>query len=109
MEDRAIKIVMKRKSPKVKVERLIRRNVWAYQTAAELSRKIQRWVNDHRVVLQAAVPKLPNLDDRAVNNWELLLAVADLAGGEWGLRARQAAVKLSSGRNDGGDDTDEML
>jgi Protein of unknown function (DUF3631) len=37
------------------------------------------------------------------------LAVADLAGGEWGLRARQAAVKLSSGRNDGGDDTGEML
>lgn len=51
MADRSIEIVMKRKSPKVKVERLIRRNVWAYQTAAELSRKIQRWANDHRGAL----------------------------------------------------------
>jgi putative DNA primase/helicase len=103
LADRSIAIVMKRKSPKRKVERLIRRNKWAYQTAAETARKIQRWANDNRATLAVAKPALPDdIDDRAMNNWEILLAIADLAGGDWPILARRAAVKLSSGRDDAG-------
>jgi hypothetical protein len=46
--------------------------------------------------LKDAEPKLPDeLGDRAQDNWELLFAIADLAGGEWPARARKAALELS--------------
>jgi hypothetical protein len=47
---------------------------------------------------------LPGLDDRAVDNWEALLAIADAAGGEWPERARAAALALSSAERGGQDD-----
>jgi hypothetical protein len=37
----------------------------------------------------------PGLDDRAEDVWEALLAIADLAGGDWPARARRAAQVLS--------------
>jgi hypothetical protein len=37
------------------------------------------------------------LDDRAQDIWEPLLAIADLAGGDWPEIARKAAVELSTG------------
>jgi hypothetical protein len=41
------------------------------------------------------------LNDRACDNWSPLLAIADLAGGEWPQRARAAALDLSgAGRDD---------
>jgi hypothetical protein len=43
---------------------------------------------------------LPELDDRANDNWEPLLAIADCAGGDWPDRARAAAISLSRERND---------
>ena len=36
------------------------------------------------------------LDDRAQDVWEPLLAIADLAGGDWPTRARAAAIALST-------------
>ena len=39
----------------------------------------------------------PALSDRDVENWEPLLAVAALLGGDWPRRAREAAVALSAG------------
>ena len=42
-----------------------------------------------------------SLDDRAEESWEPLLAIADLAGGDWPDRARRAAIELSgSGKED---------
>ena len=35
------------------------------------------------------------LDDRAEDVWEAMIAIADLAGGDWPARARKAAVELS--------------
>lgn len=41
-------------------------------------------------------PELPDaLNDRAQDNWEPLLAVADIAGDSWPRLARQAAIKIS--------------
>jgi hypothetical protein len=48
--------------------------------------------------LADARPELPDeLDDRAQDAWEPLLAIADLAGGDWPERARKAALALSGG------------
>ena len=38
-----------------------------------------------------------SLRGRAADNWRPLLAVADLAGGEWPAKARQAAAALETG------------
>ena len=44
---------------------------------------------------------MPNeLNDRAADDWRPLLAVADIAGGEWPERARAAAIALKRNNSD---------
>ncbi len=43
------------------------------------------------------------LGDRAMDGWESLIAIADLAGESWPERARKAAVILNGGRDDDDD------
>ena len=46
--------------------------------------------------LETAVPELPaGFDNRLGDNWRLMLAIADLAGGEWADQARQAATAIA--------------
>jgi hypothetical protein len=48
----------------------------------------------------SARPQVPDaLDDRAAESWEVLLAIADAVGGDWGTRARQAAIELQGSRD----------
>jgi putative DNA primase/helicase len=61
--------------------------------------------DDLRQALAGRPPAAPaGLSDRAADNWSVLLVLADLAGGAWPARARQAAVVLSTAR-----DADEEL
>jgi hypothetical protein len=48
-------------------------------------------------IAQGAAAFPPGLHDRAQDNWDALLAVADLAGGHWPTTARCAAQALSAG------------
>jgi putative DNA primase/helicase len=67
----------------------------------ELARKIARWAIDSGTTVQTAAPLIPDaLDDRARDNWEPLIALADTAGGNWPARARAAALALSGRRDD---------
>ncbi len=95
LEDRAIVIRMRRRAPGETVER------WRERRLAELrplARRAARWVADHLDELRAADPTVPEeLDDRAADNWRPLLAIADLAGGHWPAKAREAARRLSAG------------
>jgi len=61
-----------------------------------LRRKLTRWATDNA----AARPAMPGLNNRMAMNWELLLAIAELAGGDWPKRARAAAVKLGRERRE---------
>jgi hypothetical protein len=62
-----------------------------------LARKAARWVADHLEQLRQSDPDVPQaLNDRQADNWRPLLAIADLAGGEWPARARAAARALST-------------
>ena len=65
-----------------------------------LRRKLMRWTADNTDALKAARPVMPGLSNRAAMNWELLLAIAELAGGDWSKRARKAAVKLARERRE---------
>ena len=90
LADRCIVIRMQRKTPNEECERL--RNL----DTIMLRRQCARFVQDHAPALARAQPEIPrSLNDRAADIWEPLLALADLAGGDWPDLARQAALNLS--------------
>ncbi len=95
LEDRSIIVSMHRKTRAERVEKLRIRRTADLDT---LARKVARWAEDNLEALAEAVPETPDaLHDRAADNWEHLLAIADLAGGPWPERARAVAVALSCG------------
>ncbi|HYU57796.1 MAG TPA: DUF3631 domain-containing protein [Actinomycetota bacterium] len=57
------------------------------------------WAVEQLVEARPSVP--PELNDRAADGWEPLLAIADAAGGEWPTAARAAAVELHSAEDEG--------
>jgi putative DNA primase/helicase len=91
LADRCIVIWMHRKLPNEQCERLKELD------ATTLRSQCARFASDHAEQIAAAQPPLPpGLSDRAADIWEPLLALADLAGGEWPELARQAAIGLSA-------------
>jgi hypothetical protein len=106
LTDRSIVIPMRRRAPEERIERLRLDRPGAF---VELCRRAARWAADHLAELCAADPEVPSeISDRAADNWRPLLAIADLAGGEWPRRARQAALALS-GAEDSQDGAREQL
>lgn len=92
LTDRSIEVRMQRKTKAEPVERFRSARL---ADLAPLCQQAARWVADHGEVLKAADPDVPDkLNDRAADNWRPLLAIADLAGGEWTDRARKAALTL---------------
>ena len=92
--DRAIPIRLKRRAPGEPVERFRRRD--ADEEAERLHQWTRSWADHNLPALSEARPELPeDLNDRAQDAWEPLLAIADRAGGDWPQRARAAAVRLS--------------
>jgi putative DNA primase/helicase len=98
LADRAIVVQLQRKPPTATVARLCRRDSEEF---AALRSQAARWAIDNFDVLVDPEPQLPNgLNDRASDNWRPLLAIADLAGGEWPEQARRAACLLSGETQD---------
>ncbi len=94
IEDRSIIIPMRRRHRGEHIEPARRRTL---KSLAPLAQKCARWAADNIEALRDARPMMPNaLDDRAADGWELLIAIADRAGGESPARARSAALALSA-------------
>lgn len=91
IEDRAIVVIMKRRrgGEVVHPYRPGRDGPMLHSLRARLA----VWADEVRERAQATYPEMP-VDDRAADVWEPLIAVADLAGGEWPQLARDAAVAL---------------
>jgi putative DNA primase/helicase len=103
IHDRSIEIRMRRRRPDETVAKLRERT--DVSEFGALARKCARWALDALETLSGAEPiEPPGLDDRQADNWEPLLAIADLACGEWPARARSAALALS-----GVEETDEDI
>lgn len=97
--DRAIVLELRRKLPHESVDRLRYAEPDLFET---LSSKLARFADDYRHQVRIARPHLPEqLNDRAQDNWEPLLAIADVAGGDWPQLARKAALKLSGSESEG--------
>jgi hypothetical protein len=97
IEDRAVIVRMRRRAPGETVAPYrVRRDGPPLKT---LSARLTDWLARHLDQLEAAEPVMP-LEDRAADTWEPLVAVADLAGGDWPARARHAAVVLTAEADD---------
>jgi len=91
--DRAITLSLRRKLHNEGVERLRHADPELFSIIVS---KLARFACDYREDVRTARPVLPEcLNDRAQDNWEPLLAIADVAGGNWPKLARDAALKLS--------------
>lgn len=99
IEDRSIPIAMMRMARHETVDRFRQRD--ARELAAPVKESAGLWAALHIDELRGARPDLPEeLSARAQDVWEPLLAIADLAGGEWPQRARKAAVVLMTRNQD---------
>ena len=94
---RAVVVRMRRRSPNEKVE------PWRLRIngpeGEQLAKRLDEWSTLERGNI--VWPQMPDaIQDRNADVWEALLAVADLAGGSWPIRAREVALKMvsSSGR-----------
>jgi hypothetical protein len=95
LADRCIVFRMQRKTAEERCERLRK------FSAGDLKRKCLRFVLDNAAAIAAAEPALPpELNDRAADIWEPLFVIADLAGGPWPARAREAAVAIATASTD---------
>ena len=110
--DRSIVITMERRSQ-------TSRKLWRDRNPdviADVVRKIARWSDDNGGRVVAAFPAVAfpaGLHDRARDAWESLLAIGEVAGGEWtganGRAARAAAYIVAAGDGDDGDSARELL
>jgi hypothetical protein len=68
-----------------------------HEPKAALRASWEAWADAHATALHEHEPdEVPEaLGHRAKQNWRPLFAIADVAGGEWPARARQAAVTLT--------------
>jgi hypothetical protein len=90
---RSVIVRMRRRAPDEKIEPFRRR------VHAPIGEALRRWLAGWAATIldeaTEARPEMPaGVDDRDADVWEPLLAVADIAGGEWPKRARAAAVAL---------------
>jgi hypothetical protein len=92
--DRAIPIRLKRRTRDEPLERFRLRVV--EPEGLNLRDRLGEWLEPNQEYLADLWPELPDqLDDRAQDVWEALLAVAEIGG--WSERARVAAVALMTG------------
>ncbi len=86
LHNRSIEIVLRRKMAGEKITPLRNADRSGYDT---LRAKLARMEEDYLDTIANARPDLSGFDNRAADNWEPLLAVADLAGGEWRCKLRE--------------------
>ncbi|WP_175939912.1 DUF3631 domain-containing protein [Caballeronia sp. BCC1704] len=91
--DRSIVLELRRKLPHEQVDKLRHAEPGLF---ADLCARLARWSEDNADAVRQARPELPEaLHDRAADNWEPLLQIAEVIGGSWPELARNAALTLS--------------
>lgn len=105
--DRSVCVAMRRRKPGETVRPFRERRDRPRLDAAKAG--LVGWLADEGVrdKLEASEPVM-ELEDRAADVWEGLVAVADLAGGDWPDRARAAARRLIAAADDEGETSDGL-
>jgi putative DNA primase/helicase len=99
LADRSVTTDLQRRRPSEPITQL---RIGRMEHLHTLQRRITRWVADHQERIADRDPKMPvGVHNREADNWHVLLAVADEAGGDWPERARKAAEQAHiAGAND---------
>jgi hypothetical protein len=64
----------------------------------DLRSRLRRWSMDNTEKLRGCAPAMPDgFENRRADNWRVQFAIADLAGEDWGDKARAAALKIEGG------------
>ncbi len=93
--DRSIPIVMRRKGPQEATERF--RHALVQPVVQDLHRRIERWATCATDRLAEIKPVIiEELNDRAWDICEPLVAIAELVGGDWPARLRAALLEIYS-------------
>ncbi len=104
---RGIIFNLRRKMKTESVERLRHAGDGAFDT---LPAKLARFALDYSDTVKHARPNMPEaLDDRTLDNWEPLLAIATCAGDAWLARASKAALVLSGNVSGSQSASNELL
>jgi len=79
--DRSIMIRLRRKLPGEVTQKL---PLTFGDDCENIRRKLKRWADDNMESSKVVTPTLPPCDnDRALDNWSPLFAIADIVGGDW--------------------------
>ena len=104
--DRSIPVLLKRKLAGEQADKLKRAEKKKF---TPIRARIHRWITDNRKavadLVQSGKCTIELGNDRAEENWEPLLALADQVGGEWPEKMRKAAKTLEANSGDDGSDT----
>jgi hypothetical protein len=97
--DRSVIVRMRRRAPDEPVEQFRQRTCRAEGEA--LNKSLAEWAAAVGERIGDPWPNMPaGVTDRPADVWEPLLAVADVAGGDWPSRARAACVAFVTGARD---------
>lgn len=98
IEDRSVVVSLRRKAPGETVARI---GVDFEQECDELRRSCRRWADDNIDTLRDLEPDIPQTNnDRMTDNWTPLIAIADVAGGEWPEPIRRSMLGMLDGTDD---------
>lgn len=94
LRDRSIPIELRRKLPTEEREKFRHSHG---STLQDLRSRAARFALDMALRIARYAPPTPEgLHNRAADNWEPLLAIADVAGGKWPQLARDVALRLAA-------------
>lgn len=91
--DRAVNVLMRRRAPNEAVQMFRERHDG--KQLEGVRDQLANWVTSQLATLANTFPHLP-VEDRAADTWEPLVAIADVAGGDWPDRARRACRVLAA-------------
>lgn len=93
LAQRSILVPMRRRAPGETVEAFRGR---IHRPEGELLRnQLSEWAHSNMSALEGRTPEMPpGVNDRPADVWEPLIAIADVIGGDWPERARDACAKI---------------
>ena len=96
--DRSISLTLRRKMKNESKQRVRDLSVDITNT---IQSKLARWSGDNMLAVKEADPVLPvSINDRAQDNWEILIKIALTLGDDWLERAYSACIEISGTEND---------
>jgi putative DNA primase/helicase len=98
LADRSISVVLRRRRLDEQIISFRSDQIEHFSMCAS---RVARWANDNANRIRGLDPRMPdNVINRAADNWRPLLAIADVAGGAWHQRAREACTILTTREDD---------